>query len=56
MAKLVILTLTLQEAKALLKQLPQPTANTIGVAPEYRDAHRKLTQGVINANPLEKRQ
>lgn len=56
MAKLVILTLTLQEAKAILKHLPPPSTNTIGVTPEYHDAFRKLNQGVINANPLEKRQ
>jgi hypothetical protein len=51
MAKLVITTLELPEAKALLKLLPKPEHPPIGITPQYVEAHRKLTKAVQHADP-----
>lgn len=51
MAKLVITTMELAEAKALLKLSPKPEHHPIGVTPQYVEAHRKLTKAVHVADP-----
>lgn len=53
MAKLVIVTFEYAEARALLKKLQAWRDNT-DVAPDYREAVRKLQQAMLRANPLEK--
>lgn len=56
MAKVVIITLALPEAKALLSQLPHPTDAKIPRPDHgYRDAHRKLTAAIAHAERPEKR-
>lgn len=57
MAKLVILTLEFNEAKALLKAAGNPDTPDRVIAGNHdlREAVRKLQQKLIEANPLEKR-
>lgn len=56
MAKLIILTLTLPEAKALTTYLPHPTDSKVA-HPDggYRDAHRKLNAAIAKAEKPERR-
>lgn len=56
MARLVIITLSLQEAKALLHYLPHPTSSIVA-HPDggYRDAHRKLSAAIVKADKPEVR-
>lgn len=49
---LVILTLTYDEAKAIMAELPPPSAQHTD---EYREAHRKLKQRMLDSNPLTKK-
>jgi hypothetical protein len=56
MAKLVILTLTLQEAKALFLRLPQPHANAIpNWNTDYIEAYRKLGDHIRGAEQPQRR-
>lgn len=56
MATLVILTLSLPEAKALARYLPVPTNKEIA-HPDggYREGHRKLNAAIARAEKPERR-
>jgi len=53
MAKLVILTLEYREAKALLARANGQPVNDNDA--DFKEAVRKLAQGIITANPLERK-